>query len=118
MKKILLASLTLLLLFKSTSAQPPVIYQSPVDQVICAGAGTGVFVFTYAPTAGSAIAWQVSVDGGASWQNVTSGAVYGSSYTSNELVITNPPASMTRYQYRAIVTNSSGADTTGTVTLY
>lgn len=62
--------------------------------------------------------WQVSTNGGVTWQNVSNNAVYNFSNT-EELEFNNVPYSYNGYQYRAIVTEVCTAfgDTTDAITL-
>jgi hypothetical protein len=50
--------------------------------------------------------WQVSTDGGTTWNNVNNGGVY-SGATTPTLTLTNVPTTMDNYRYRAQVSNVS-----------
>jgi hypothetical protein len=98
------------------SAQAPV-FAHPVQSVnVCAGTTTTVFTAEYTPYPATVI-WQVSTDSGSTWQDVSPSPIY-TSVGNRLLQITKPPISMTRYQYRAIATNSSGTATSGPGVLY
>ncbi|MEO6406018.1 MAG: T9SS type A sorting domain-containing protein [Ferruginibacter sp.] len=78
----------------------PVINTQPVNSTVCAGTSTS---FTVAAT-GSPLTyqWQVSTDGGVTYTNVTNVAPY-SNTTTTTLNITNTPAGLNGYRYKANV---------------
>ncbi len=60
---------------------------------------------SFSVTAGgsnAAIQWQISTNGGSTWTNLANGGIY-SGVTTSVLNLTACPYSMTRYQYRAVV---------------
>src|ERR1035437_7738307 len=80
------------------------ITSQPVDATICvppAGSGTVGTSFSVTATNATSYQWQVSTDGGATWNNVVNGGVY-SSATSSTLIITDGTG-LNGYQYRCIV---------------
>jgi uncharacterized repeat protein (TIGR01451 family) len=91
-----------------TVDQTPAVTVQPVSQSICTGSGVS---FTGAasgfPT--PSVQWQVSTDGGATWNDLN-GA------TSNTLSFT-ADVSQNGYEYRARFTNSAGSTATNAATL-
>ena len=81
---------------------------NPANQAICEGTNTSFSVS--ASGGGLGYQWQVSTDGGATYNNVPAAAPY-SGTTSATLTITNVPPSLNNNRYRAVVTN--GACTPG-----
>ena len=88
-----------------TVNQPLTVTTQPVNQAICtdkiatfsvAVSGTGPYTYQ----------WQVSTDGGNTYNNVANGGVY-SGATSATLVITTPPVTMNGYVYRCNVTGAA-----------
>ena len=78
----------------------------PVNQTICTDK---VATFSVAVTAGTGpftYQWQVSMNGGNTFTNITDGGVYSGATTST-LTITAPPVAMSGYQYRVIVTGAA-----------
>ncbi|MFN8289736.1 MAG: zinc-dependent metalloprotease family protein [Chitinophagaceae bacterium] len=76
----------------------------PTNQTVCAGSNTS---FT-ANGSGSGVIfqWQLSTDGGTTWNNISNGGVYGGA-TTGTLTITGATVSMNNYQYRCSMTNAS-----------
>ncbi|MDZ4809172.1 MAG: M12 family metallo-peptidase [Bacteroidota bacterium] len=86
-----------------TITPPPAITAQPADATICAASNN---TFTVAGTGGSlTYQWQVSSDGGGTFNNVSNGGVY-SGATSASLTITGATAAMNSYRYRAILTGT------------
>ncbi len=100
--------------FTINAGSGPAVTAQPVPQTICVGANT-----TFGITAATATSfqWQVSTDGGASWNNVTNTGVYTNATTAT-LSLTGVTLSMNGYLYRCIAgvqcgsTNSSNAQLT------
>ncbi|MBL7732602.1 MAG: hypothetical protein JNM88_15605 [Chitinophagaceae bacterium] len=87
------------------------ITSNPADQTICEGSNTS---FTAGATGGGlGFQWQVSTDGGATYNNVPAAAPYSGTTTAT-LSITAAPPSLNAYRYRCVVTN--GACTPGITT--
>jgi hypothetical protein len=88
-----------------TVISPVTIAQNAVSSTICE---TGNVSFT--ATGNSSVAviyqWQVSTDGGVSWNNVVDNGTYVGSNTST-LMIANVPASMNNNRYRALMSNAT-----------
>ena len=95
---------------------PPSITTQPGNQTVASGAGVGTF--TVVATSATGYLWQESTNGGVAWNNITNGGVYGGATTAS-LTITNPPITMTTYQYRCIITGCAlpDANTNGSATL-
>ena len=89
----------------------PAITAQPSASAICAGSNTS---FSVTSAGATSFQWQVSTDGGATWNNITNNATYGGA-TTNTLSLTGVTAGMNGYLYRAIAsvqcgsTNSSSA---------
>jgi subtilisin-like proprotein convertase family protein len=75
----------------------------PANATITCNTNTS-FAVTAAAT-GIAYQWQVSIDGGLNWSNITNGGVYGGA-TTNTLSLTNVPASYNGYKYRCNITGT------------
>ena len=76
----------------------------PSSQATCVGSNAS---FTVAGSGTGVIyQWQVSTDGGGSWNNVTNGGVYSGATTAT-LTITGATLAMNGYQYRAQLSNST-----------
>jgi hypothetical protein len=63
------------------------------------------------------VQWQVSTDGGNTFNNLVAGGVYGNSVNSPTLTITGATAAMNGFEYQAVFTNSIGTATTTAATL-
>ncbi|MFN8242996.1 MAG: zinc-dependent metalloprotease family protein [Ferruginibacter sp.] len=97
----------------------PAITANPVTgTILCAGQNT-----SYSVTAnGTALTyqWQLSTDGGTSWNNITNGGVYGGA-TTNTLSITGATAAMNSYRYRCVISGTCSPSATSnstTLTVY
>jgi hypothetical protein len=85
----------------------PVITLNPSNATIASGS-TATFNAAATGTPTPTVQWQVSVDGGTTWNNVTTGSGgTTTSYTTAALLLTDSGG-----KYRAIFTNSSGSATT------
>jgi len=91
------------------AAVEPSIVTHPGDQTITYG-GNATFTASATGTPEPSAQWQVSTDGGSSWDNI-SGA------TDTTLTLTTPAVSASGYQYRAVFTNVAGTATTNAATL-
>src|SRR2546426_10984163 len=88
----------------------PTITTQPANQTVTAGqTATFTAAATGSPT--PTVQWQVSVDGGANFSNVS-----GAGATSTTLSFTTA-LSQNGYRYRAVFTNSAGTATTTAATL-
>ena len=84
---------------------------NPVNQSVCHGSATS-FSITAGGAPGS-IRWQRSNNGGSTWVNITGASNPGdgctySAYITSSLGISNAQLSMDNYQYRAVLTTTSG----------
>jgi len=86
-----------------TLRQPPIINTQPIDKSIYGG-GTTNFSLN-ASGAGLGYQWQLSIDDGISWQNLTNVAPYSGVTTSN-LIINPAIESMNGNKYRCYVTGT------------
>jgi hypothetical protein len=93
----------------------PVVGTNPTNMTINAGGNTS---FTSSATGFPTPTeqWQVSTDGGATFNNITDGGVYSGSATAT-LSIAGGLASMNGYEYRDVFTNGNGSATTAPSTL-
>jgi uncharacterized repeat protein (TIGR03803 family) len=82
---------------------------SPKDETVQVG-GTAAFTAAATGTPTPTVQWQVSTDGGKTFNNVSGAA-------STTLTLTNVQASQNGYQYQAVFTNSNGTATTSAATL-
>lgn len=87
-----------------TVLDPPAITTQPVNRSGCIGSST---TFTVAATGGQlTYQWQLSTDGGVTWNNVSNGTNY-SGVTTNTLTVQNIPATWINYRYRVVVTGGA-----------
>lgn len=91
----------------------PAITTQPADQTVCAGGNTSFTVM--APTA-TGYQWQVSIDGGGTWNNVINGGVYNGA-TSAALLLTGVPVSFNNYRYRVLASSFCGTTTSNAAIL-
>jgi hypothetical protein len=93
----------------------PVVGVNPTSATINAGGNTS---FTSSATGNPTptAQWQLSTDGGATFNNITNGGVYSGATTAT-LSITASTAAMNGYQYRNLFTNTNGTATTTPSTL-
>ncbi len=87
------------------SLPAPTVTTNPSNQSITAG---GTATFTVAASNATSVRWQVSIDGGATWTNLSDTGYYGGSAT-NTLTVSGALTSISGYKYRAVFTNSSGS---------
>ncbi len=87
----------------------PVITLQPANSTVCAGTNA---TFTTTVTGGLSYQWQLSTDGGGTWNNII-GAI-ASSYT-----VTSPTVAQNNYRYRVIITGQCNMVTSagGTLTV-
>ncbi len=91
--------------FPITVVTTPAITSNPSNVSVATGANTS---FTVAANNNpTAYTWQVSTDGGASWNNISNGGVYSNATTAT-LNITGVTFTMNGYLYRASATNGCG----------
>ncbi len=82
---------------------PPAVTSNPGDVTICPNGNTS---FTCSGTgSGITYQWQVSINGGVSYSNITNGGVYSNATTAT-LNITNAPGTMNGYRYRCVISGS------------
>jgi len=86
----------------------------PTDATLCAG-GTASFNITAVNN--STYQWQESINGGANWNNVTNGGVYGGATTAT-LTLIGITAGMNNYQYRCVLTSACDNSTSNPATLF
>jgi hypothetical protein len=88
-----------------TVIDPVTVATSPANATVCTPGNTS---FTAAGTSTVTVnyQWQVSTDGGGSWNNVTNGGVY-SGATAATLNLTGVPITMDGYRYRALLSNAT-----------
>jgi hypothetical protein len=94
----------------------PAITTQPSFRAAVAGQNTS---FTVAASGAPppAYQWQVSIDDGGSWSDVTDRAPYSGATTAT-LLIANVPFTLDRAQYRAIAANGSGIATSAAAALW
>jgi hypothetical protein len=103
------------LAFTLTVDAAPVIVTSPTSTTINAG-GNASFTSSATGYPAPAVQWQVSTNGGTTFTSITNGGVY-SGATTDTLSITAATASMDKYEYQALCTNTlfgAGSPTTTT----
>jgi hypothetical protein len=94
--------------------EQPTISTSPASEAVVAGTNA-TFTVASNGTPAPTFQWQVSTDGGNTWNNV-SGSAY-SGITTSTLTIANPATAMLGDQYQAVITNIAGTTTTTPVPL-
>lgn len=99
----------------SEPCNAPTISNQPSNVTVCPGANTNITT-TAAGVATLTYQWQVSTNGGGTWNNVTNGGVY-STETTASLTITGATSDMDSYQYKCIVTNGCGTVTSNAAVL-
>jgi hypothetical protein len=85
---------------------PLAITAQPQPQTVTAG-GNAAFTVTASGNPSPNYKWQVSADSGNTWTDLTDTAPYGGRTTAT-LTITGVTSSLSRYQYRCVVSNSVG----------
>lgn len=88
-----------------TVISPVTVTSQPGNAEICSGSNTS-FIVAGSSTQTIIYQWQVSTDGGSSWNNVSDGAVYSGSATAS-LTITVATASMSTYRYRCLMSSAT-----------
>ncbi len=91
--------------FTITAGAGPAITGQPSNQIICEGANTS---FSVTSATATLFQWQLSTDGGVTYNNVSNGGVY-SGATSATLNITTAPLSLNNNRYRAIASTLCGS---------
>jgi hypothetical protein len=81
------------------------ITREPSNQTVDDG-GTATFTVAAIGTPVPTLQWQVSVDNGSNWNDLSDGGVY-SGVTTATLTITGASPGMNLYQYRCLATNST-----------
>lgn len=84
---------------------PPAITSNPNNSTIC---GNGNTMFTIAASGASSYQWELSTNGGVSWNNVNNGGMY-SGATTTTLNISGAPPPMSGYRYRCKASCTSTA---------
>ena len=88
----------------------------PVSQTIAAGTGATFTAATSNPGGADTVQWQVSIDGGTTFSNISDGGVYSGTATGT-LTITAATAALNQYEYQAVFTNSAGTVTSNPAVL-
>jgi hypothetical protein len=93
----------------SVSSYPLILTYYPASQTVFAG-GPVSFTISASGNPMPMVQWQVSTNGGNTWANIT-GA------TSTTLTLDNITVAMNGNEYQAVITNSSGSETSAAATL-
>lgn len=88
----------------------PSVATHPVSTSACIGANTSFSVSS--TTTNPIYQWQMSTNGGSSWNSLSNGGIYTGA-TTQSLSLTNLPSSVNGYKYRCVIAASC---TTGTAT--
>lgn len=91
----------------------PAITAQPSNQTVCSGTNTS---FSVTATGATGYQWQLSTDGGATFNNISNGGVY-SNATTPTLNLTGVTAGMNNYRYRCIASALCGSTTSAAATL-
>jgi hypothetical protein len=92
---------------------PANITVQPSNQSIAVGANAS---FSLTATGATTYAWQVSTDGGSSWNPLSNGGVY-TNVTTNSMNITGATAGMDQYKYKCIVQPGNVNSNSATLTI-
>ena len=99
-------------LFSGAASAQAVVTTDPSNVTACAGSST---YFRIIATGATSYMWQVSADGGGSWDTVHNGTVYTTATT--DTVRVNVSAALNTYKYRCIAFATAGNDTSNAATL-
>lgn len=91
----------------------PTITAQPSNQTVCSGANTS---FSVTATGATSYQWQLSIDGGATFNNISNGGVYSNATTAT-LNISGVVAGMNNYRYRCSASGLCGSTTSAPATL-
>jgi len=91
-----------------TVTTPPVVTTNPLDQTFSDIPDAQTLIFTAAATNFTGLQWQLSTDGGATFNDIPG-------QTSPTLTV-DPTVQKSGYQYRAVFTNACGSSTTSAAT--
>jgi len=94
----------------------PVITTQPNNSGSINAGQNATFTISASGNPTPAYQWQVSINSGVSWDNISNGSIY-TGVTTNTLVITGVTLSANSNQYRCIATNSLGTVTSTAATL-
>jgi hypothetical protein len=94
----------------------PTITNNPSNSTVNAGNSTS-FTAAAGGNATPSVQWEVSTDGGSTFNAILPGGIYGNSVTSPTLTITGASDAMNGNLYEAVFTNSLGTATTKAATL-
>ena len=97
-------NITPVVLSSASAGTTPIFLAPPVSQGVTAG-GNVSFSVAATGTPAPTLVWQLSMDGGNVWGNVTNSGVYAGA-TAATLTITGATVGMNGYRYRALATNS------------
>ena len=118
--KIIICTLWLLCIVSAVFSRDkrlPVLGQQPVSQTVCSGSNPTFTIGTVTGTTGTVtLRWQVSVNGGGTYTNISDGAVYSGTAT-GILTVLNVSTSLNGSMYRCVVTDGSGPTTSNGATL-
>jgi len=88
-------------------AAGPAITAHPANQTICVGGNT---FFSITSATATSFQWQVSTDGGSSYNSISNGGVYSGALSAT-LIITGATAVMNNYRYQCIASTLCGSTT-------
>ena len=89
-----------------TVGQVTSITTQPLNKTVCVG-NTATFTVGVAGVGPFTYQWQVSSNGGATYNNLINGGVYSGALT-NTLLVSAPPVTMNGYLFRVLVNNGFG----------
>lgn len=99
--------------FTITAGSGPAITAQPSNVTVCEGVNSS---FSITAATATSFQWQLSTDGGTTWNNVNNGGVYTNATTAT-LNISGTPASLNNNQYRCVATTICGSTTSNAATL-
>ena len=99
----------------TTACTAATVSTNPSNQSVCANGNAAFSVVASGSVA--SYQWQLSTDGGATWNNVNNGGVYSNATTAT-LNITGVTSGLNNYSYRCLITGAcSGTPTSNAATL-
>jgi hypothetical protein len=115
LKKLIIAVIVIFLVQTYIYGACTSITSQPPNRTICVGANT-TFAVTVTGSAPITYQWQLSTDGGTTWNNVPAAAPYTNT-TSATMTITGAYITMNGYQYRCSLNGTCGNSNAGTLTI-
>lgn len=101
------------IVFTISAGTGPAISAQPANQTVCAGTNSS---FTITSATATSYQWQVSTDGGATYNNIVNGGIYTGAGSAT-LTLTGITAGLQNNRYRCIASTSCGTTTSSAALL-